>query len=621
MLERLAHHDQLALGFASSTLGSYSPEQALLDLSSGSRTWTSLYANELPERMDVRPAGRGGAVTGWAAARARAGTPPAEVVPGLLAQVVREAGGATAYVGLAGRLNREAIVAADRAGRIQVVALTSRGAAGGRAVALWRRARLLVARLPAGRAGSRALAALVRARREGDLLLVWQQPPPAARRLLAVGAAGIAGGGKLRSDSTRTDGLVVGTDLAPTVLERLGLAVPEEMGGRPIEASGDREVRELIELKDRLDEIGPRRWTVLLAGLGGAALIAALGAPRRGGGRRRAPGRLRHVLGDPAVGHPDLGSGRLLLRAAFLAALWLPSAALLTAALAPSRIGEIALIAILCGVPALISDRLLAWPLAIALPATVTVISHVVDLAFGSPLIARSLLGPNPILGARFYGVGNELEVTLALIGLLGIGAALATAGPRQLVWGFVAGGGTLAFLLSWGRLGADVGASLMLAAGTAAAAVLALGERPGRREIAIVVAAPALALAALAGVDLVTGGDAHFTRSVLRAGGLEELADTAQRRLELSYRSLGRGVTGLLVAVAVGALLVGVRYRRRLLAPLAGAPGLRAAAGGALVALVAGALTNDSGPIIVLIGTVYLALFAGYVQSVSSRG
>src|SRR5206468_7897808 len=134
---------------------------------------------------------------------------------------------------------------------------------------------------------------------------------------------------------------------------------------------------------------------------------------------------------------------------------------------------------------------------------------------------------------------------------------------------GFVAGGGVVAALLSWGRLGADVGASLMLAAGIATAAVLVLGERAGRRRLVIVLVAPPLAIAALAALDLATGGNAHFTRSVLRAGGLHELADVAQRRLELSYHSLGKGLVAVWVVVAAGALAWGVRARRRLLAPL----------------------------------------------------
>src|SRR5206468_7525224 len=115
-----------------------------------------------------------------------------------------------------------------------------------------------------------------------------------------------------------------------------------------------------------------------------------------------------------------------------------------------------------CALLAVATDRLLPWPRGIALPAAVATIAHVIDLAFGSSLIQRSLLGPNPILGARFFGVGNELEVTLGVIGLLGIGALLADAPRQRQVWGLAVGGSVLALMLSWGKLGADVGASIM---------------------------------------------------------------------------------------------------------------------------------------------------------------
>jgi hypothetical protein len=101
----------------------------------------------------------------------------------------------------------------------------------------------------------------------------------------------------------------------------------------------------------------------------------------------------------------------------------------------------------------------------------------------------------------------------------------------------------------------------------------------------------------------------------VLDAGGLGELADIAQRRVELSYRSLTRGIIGALVVLAVVALVWGIRSRRRLLSPLEEVPGLRAGLVGAFVAVVVGALTNDSGPMILLIGTSYLALATGYLQ------
>jgi hypothetical protein len=407
---------------------------------------------------------------------------------------------------------------------------------------------------------------------------------------LAAGAAGLAGGKDLRSDSTRTDGLVITTDFAPTVMKRLGLAVPKAVAGEPIEASGSRSADDLVRLRKRFAAVGPRRWGVVLGGLGLAVALVAL----------------------VARGRP-----RTIGRCALSAALWMPAVLLVTGALAPgSALLEAGIVGAACGLLALLTDRLLPWPRAIALPAAVTVGVHVIVLLAGSTLIVRSLLGPNPLLGARFYGIGNELEITLAVATLLGLGAALATAGTRAAVWGISVAGALVAFMLSWGRVGADVGAALTLGLGVAAAAVYAAGRGSWRSRVAIVLGAPAVALALLAVLDLATGGNAHFTRSVLRAGGLDELAQVAQRRFELSYDSLGRGAIGPLVLVAVVALAAGFHQRRRLLANLERFPAMRAGFWGAVVAVVGGALTNDSGPVIFLIGTTYLALAVGYVQA-----
>ncbi len=246
-------------------------------------------------------------------------------------------------------------------------------------------------------------------------------------------------------------------------------------------------------------------------------------------------------------------------RGALLAALWMPGVMLVTGAIAPAGLVELGILAATSAALALLTDRLLPWPRSIALPAAVTVGAHVADLVFGSELIVRSRLGPNPLIGARFYGIGNELEITLAVATLLGLGAALVGTGTRATAWAMSIAGGFVAFLLSWGRLGADVGAALTLGLGVAAAAVYAAGRGSWRSRAMIVLGAPAVALGLLAVLDLATGGNAHFTRSVLRAGGLDEVAQVAQRRLELSYSSLGRGVVGPLVVIAFAALLVGL--------------------------------------------------------------
>jgi hypothetical protein len=589
-IQRVGEIPQLtALGFVSASQGKYSPEQVLLDFGAGSRVQTSLYEGDLPARLVLED----DRISGWEKVVERADTPPADVEPGTLAQAVRDGGGVVAYAGIRGSGNREAIVAAGRDGRVDRVALSPSAGVGREALRISRTASLTIVKLPPGGNGRRALRTVLGARRPADLVLVVQGPNAVPRRLLAAGAAGLEGGEDLRSASTRTDGLVLTTDFAPTVLDRLGLPVPDVVSGEPIEASGSRSADDLVAFRKRLGSVGPRRWSVVLGGLVLAVALIALATRRL----------------------DRIGRGALL------AALWMPSVLLVTGAIAPPALVELAIVGVASAALASLADRLLPWPRSIVLPAAVTVGAHVIDLALGSTLIVRSLLGPNPLLGARFYGIGNELEITLAVTTLLGLGAAFVGASTRTATWGIAIGGVLVAFFLSWGRLGADVGAALTLGLGIAAAAVYAAGRGSWRSRAAIVLGAPAVAIGLLAALDLATGGDAHFTRSVLKAGGLDELAQVAQRRFELSYNSLGRGAIGPLVVVALVALALGLRSRDRLLAHLEGFPALRAGLYGAVVAVVGGALTNDSGPVIFLIGTTYLALAVGYVAAAPKNG
>ena len=125
----------------------------------------------------------------------------------------------------------------------------------------------------------------------------------------------------------------------------------------------------------------------------------------------------------------------------------------------------------------------------------------------------------------------------------------------------------------------------------------------------------PILALALLALIDLVSGGDAHLTRSVLDAGGLGDLADVAERRLRLSAISFGRAAATPVFWAAAG----DDRRRRPAAAAscwLGSTAPRRCAAGfvGAAAATAIGTLANDSGALLLEVGTAYLLAFGGYV-------
>jgi hypothetical protein len=259
---------------------------------------------------------------------------------------------------------------------------------------------------------------------------------------------------------------------------------------------------------------------------------------------------------------------------------------------------------------------------ALAVASALTVLAYAVDVIAGSPLTSLALLGPNPGLGVRFYGIGNELEALLGVLVVAGTGAALVGFAPRvsrrRGAAVFLVAGLGFAFVFAAGRFGADVGAAIVLPLGAAvAAAVLAARSR---RVALLVIAAPIAMVAALALIDLLTGANAHLTRSVLDAGGLHSLGDVAQRRLELSVHSFARPVLLAFLPVVAVLVALAVWQRDRLNAWLGTAPALRAGLIGALAATAIGTLANDSGALLLEIGFAYLLVFVGYAWAQSGR-
>ena len=158
-----------------------------------------------------------------------------------------------------------------------------------------------------------------------------------------------------------------------------------------------------------------------------------------------------------------------------------------------------------------------------------------------------------------------------------------------------------------------------MLGVGGGTAAVLALGiERS--RAIALVVGGGALALAALFAIDLVLGG-AHLSRSVLGAGEAGDVADVFTRRLRLMTDTFIHPVYPELLAVTALLLIAAVVKRRTVLSWFGDPRGrgelrLPRRAAGVLVGTVA----NDSGSVLLVLGTIYLAVTAGFFWAAGPR-
>jgi hypothetical protein len=433
-----------------------------------------------------------------------------------------------------------------------------------------------------------ALPGLASTLRDDDLLVAFTAPPPNPNRGLPIGIAGRGFDGDLTSESTRTDGYVLSTDIAPTVLRRLGLSVPDAMNGQPIGADGGVDISAIQDRAARMAAIPDRRAPVVIACLAAWILLAF------------------------AVNRIVLGLRRVAIAWVALAFAYMPLMLLAGAWLEPSAVAEGLLVGFGAAVLAALTVRF-AWGWrGLAVACAVTVIAYAIDVLAGSELTKLSLLGPNPIYGARFYGIGNELEALIAVMVPVGVGAALSAVpgSSRRAEIAFLTAGALAALVFAAGRFGADVGAVIVLPIGAAVAmAVIGWGQEGSRRRIALaVIGAPLVGLAALALIDLVSGGNAHLTRSVLDAGGASGLADVAERRLRLSAHDFARAAANPLFWVVILGIAVATWKWRRIDTWMKGAPLARAGFIGACAAVAAGVLINDSGATFLVLGSLALA-------------
>ena len=326
-------------------------------------------------------------------------------------------------------------------------------------------------------------------------------------------------------------------------------------------------------------------------------------------------------------GRPIKRTGRIGARLLALSLVYLPLLCLAGAALEPSVGAERLLVMLGSPLLAALTLAVLGGYRALAFACAATALSYAIDLIAGSPLTQLSLVGPNPAAGHRFYGIGNELEACLVVLILAGTGAALsgfAVLEHRQTPQRRARARGSATFLVvalvftfvfAYGRYGADVGAAITLPLGAAVAAALLAG-RPRLALLAFLLPLPALAL--LSAADLITGANAHLTKTVLDAKSGGDVLSVIGRRLGETASSFGRPtlVAGLPVVV-VAAAIAWLR-RDRLAAWLSGLPAMRAGLLGALAATLVGTVANDSGALLLEIGGAYLLVFIGFVWAES---
>jgi hypothetical protein len=403
--------------------------------------------------------------------------------------------------------------------------------------------------------------------------------PPRLRVALVAGLG--FSGGRLSSDSTGRAPYVELIDVAPTVLDLLGVPVPDSMAGTPWQrAGGEVGVSELVDASHHAAGRWDRGGTFvrLFVGFSSVVAVAALAALRRG--RQRAV--------EPAC----YFAASLPVSSYLINVLpwWRWSALVLGIALG--------LVAGLIAVGASVVARHRAPWGGAAVVAAVTGVVLAVDTATGTHLQLDGLLGDSTIVAGRFHGVGNTAFAVFAgaaLISAAVLAHSVSSRGPRAaaLVAGLI-GVGAVA-LDGAPQLGNDVGGVLAL---SPAVVVLVLFVRETRLDRRVWAAAGAIGIAAalaLLGYDVIAGRG-HVGRFASDSSG--GIRTTLDRRLVAMLHSWHSSPYVVMVAVALVVIAALARHSS-LRAAFATQPAMRAGLIALGVCAVLGGVLNDSGAVV----------------------
>ena len=418
--------------------------------------------------------------------------------------------------------------------------------------------------------------------------------------------AGPEGAGVATAASTHRDGIVTAMDVSVTLVDLLGGTPSEKMVGSLIH-SGKTLVgappTERTAFLDRLNAtciaVEAVRWPLVTTYIVFAALAIIASTLILFRGVEALPAGTAVVAKAALLLVPAVLVGSVIQ---FAVLRWpQTSVAVVGTFLACTAVIWIAVI--LLGV-----RRLPAVPLIILTALTAVVL--MVDQWAGAPLSFIGLFGYSPLLGARYYGLGNEMSGLLLGSVLVAVALSLDTWRDRRWAWHVRTWGWPVIALVVLATSaapfwGANVGPVAWMTVGFLVGWLMLNGRKIWTwRNLLLIVVLVVVMLAGLTAVDLLggSGSETHLGRAVAgtQTGGIASLWAIVARKAETNARVLGRtNWTWLLVVMLLQLGYMRWRPRGEFAAMLKEYPAFSAAIAASLFAGIAGYFTEDSGIII----------------------
>lgn len=265
----------------------------------------------------------------------------------------------------------------------------------------------------------------------------------------------------------------------------------------------------------------------------------------------------------------------------------------------------------------------------VAALSLLTALVLVADQWMGGTASFTSFFGYSPLLGARFYGMGNEAAAILfgsSVVGLALIFDQWPDAGWVRVTkrWGLPVFAVAVVATVAAPFLGANVGVAVWGTIGFALLWVLVNGHHVSVKTVGWMGAAVVVIIAAFAAIDLYGGGaQTHLGRALTSAesGGLIQLWDIVARKAQTNMRVLtSTRWTYVLIAVVAFLGLMRLRPQGDFAETLDANPNFADSITAALVAGLVAYFTEDSGIVIPALELFFVGVAIAWLMLARAR-
>ncbi|QZY57007.1 hypothetical protein [Crassaminicella profunda] len=406
--------------------------------------------------------------------------------------------------------------------------------------------------------------------------------------------------GVLTSSTTRRIGIIGNVDIAPSITEYLGTD-HENMSGRAVQFhSKDDNYNFLMELNHQVVSTSENRYPVLSSFAVFEILVSLIG--------------LMMILLEGKINNKMVGYFKNIL----LSTMAVPFVLLILPLfhvknLILTYILSIGLTILITYITKKVSKHTLD---SLFILSFITTTGLLLDICMGANLMKSSLLGYDPIIGARYYGIGNEY------MGVL-IGSTLVCATiimdrfKLNKLWSILIFGGTI-LIIGFPKLGANVGGTMTAVAAFTFVSLRLYNVKIKLKQLILIGICIVFVVAFMAFIDIkLIKSQSHLAGAVqqILQGGPSAIFLILKRKIAMNLRLIGVTIWSkvLMSAILILATLfyrpVGTLYKLTNLYP-----NLSIGWSGIVMACVVAFFVNDSGVVAAATGIIFLAMSILYL-------